>query len=77
MRDCTDRQLAGTQQLQSKHEAIDWVARAHGLAPVIAAAADRTERERRIADDVIAAIDEAGIPRMLMPPRLAAAAPTS
>jgi indole-3-acetate monooxygenase len=70
MRDCIGRQLAGTQQLQGKHEAIDWVARAHGLAPVIAAAADRTERERRVADDVIAAIDEAGIPRMLMPPSL-------
>ncbi len=56
--------------LQSKDGTIDWVARAHGLAPVIAAGADRTERERRIADDVIAAIDDAGIPRMLMPATL-------
>jgi alkylation response protein AidB-like acyl-CoA dehydrogenase len=46
---------------------IDWVARARGLAPIIAAAADRTERDRRIPEDVIAAIDDAGIPRMLMP----------
>ena len=56
--------------LQSKDGTIDWVARAHGLAPVIAAGADRTERERRIADEVIAAIDDAGIPRMLMPATL-------
>ena len=56
--------------LQSKDGTIDWVARAHGLAPVIAAGADRTERERRIADEVIAAIDDAGIPRMLMPASL-------
>jgi alkylation response protein AidB-like acyl-CoA dehydrogenase len=56
--------------LQSKDGTIDWVARAHGLAPVIAAGADRTERERRIEDDVIAAIDAAGIPRMLMPASL-------
>jgi alkylation response protein AidB-like acyl-CoA dehydrogenase len=56
--------------LQSKIGTIDWVARAHGLAPVIAAGADRTERERRIEDDVIAAIDAAGIPRMLMPASL-------
>ena len=56
--------------LQSKDGTIDWVARAHGLAPVITAGADRTERERRIADDVIAAIDDAGIPRMLMPATL-------
>jgi len=69
MRDCIPRHWPG-RTLQSKNEAIDWVARARGLAPVIAAAADRTERERRVADDVIAAIDEAGIPRMLMPPSL-------
>ena len=56
--------------LQSKDSTIDWVARARELAPVIAAGADRIERERRIADDVIAAIDEAGIPRMLMPATL-------
>jgi alkylation response protein AidB-like acyl-CoA dehydrogenase len=56
--------------LQSNNETIDWVRRAESLAPVIAAAADRTERERRIADDVIAAIDAAGIPRMLMPSSL-------
>lgn len=56
--------------LQNKDGAIDWVGRARSLAPVIAANADRTERERRIADDVIAAIDKAGIPRMLMPASL-------
>lgn len=53
--------------LQSEDCTIDWVARAHELAPVVAAAAQRTERDRRIADEAIAAIDEAGIPRMLLP----------
>lgn len=53
--------------LQSEDCTIDWVARAHELAPVVAAAAQCTERDRRIADEAIAAIDEAGIPRMLLP----------
>ncbi len=56
--------------MQSRDGTIDWVARARALAPAIAAGADRTERDRRIADDVIAAIDDAGIPRMLMPAAL-------
>jgi alkylation response protein AidB-like acyl-CoA dehydrogenase len=56
--------------LQSKDGTIDWVGRARGLAPIVAAGADRTERERRIADDVVAAIDGAGIPRMLLPASL-------
>lgn len=56
--------------MQSNVGSIDWVARARGLAPIIAAAADRTERDRRIPDDVIAAIEDAGIPRMLLPAAL-------
>ncbi len=48
----------------------DWVARARALAPVIAAAADRNERERRIAPEVIAALSEAGLLHMLMPSSL-------
>jgi indole-3-acetate monooxygenase len=56
--------------LQTREGTTDWVALARGLAPVIAAAADRTERDRRIPDDVVAALDEAGIPRMLMPAAL-------
>jgi alkylation response protein AidB-like acyl-CoA dehydrogenase len=53
--------------VQSKTETIDWIERAQGLAPAIAAASDRIERERRIDDDVLAAIDRADIPRMLLP----------
>jgi indole-3-acetate monooxygenase len=53
--------------VQSKTDTIDWVARAQGLASIIAAASDRIERERRIDDEVLAAIDQADIPRMLMP----------
>jgi alkylation response protein AidB-like acyl-CoA dehydrogenase len=70
MRDAVARQSAGGAPLQSDDGTIDWVARARALAPAIAAGADRTERDRRIADDVIAAIDDAGIPRMLMPSAL-------
>ncbi|MGH6768984.1 MAG: acyl-CoA dehydrogenase family protein [Xanthobacteraceae bacterium] len=47
--------------------AVDWVARAREVVPVITAGADRAERERCIPDDVIAAIDGAGILRMLLP----------
>jgi alkylation response protein AidB-like acyl-CoA dehydrogenase len=57
----------GDEAVQSSVGTVDWVARARGLAPIIAAAADQTERERRIPDDVITALDESGIPRMLMP----------
>jgi alkylation response protein AidB-like acyl-CoA dehydrogenase len=46
---------------------IDWVARAAALTPMIAAAADRIEAERRIVPDVIKALHEAGLFRMLLP----------
>jgi alkylation response protein AidB-like acyl-CoA dehydrogenase len=48
----------------------DWVARAQALAPMIEAAADRIEAERRIVPEVVAALHEAGIFRMLLPPSL-------
>jgi alkylation response protein AidB-like acyl-CoA dehydrogenase len=53
-----------------RQSTIDWVACARDLAPIIAAAADRTERDRRIPDEVVTAIDEAGILRMLLPQTL-------
>jgi indole-3-acetate monooxygenase len=56
--------------LQTTHQTINWLERANLLVPLIAAAADRTERDRRIPDDVIAAIEEADILRMLMPASL-------
>lgn len=46
---------------------IDWVARARDLAPVIAAAADRTEAGRRVPPDVMAAMHEAELFRMCLP----------
>jgi indole-3-acetate monooxygenase len=49
---------------------VDWVARARGLVPLIEAAADRIEAERRIVPDVVAALQEAGIFHMLLPPAL-------
>jgi alkylation response protein AidB-like acyl-CoA dehydrogenase len=55
---------------QADDIAVDWVERARAVVPVVAAGADRAERERRIPDEVIAAIDSAGILRMLLPATL-------
>ena len=52
------------------HTPVDWTARAQALAPVIEAAADRIEAERRIVPDVVAALHEAGMFHMLLPPSL-------
>jgi alkylation response protein AidB-like acyl-CoA dehydrogenase len=46
---------------------VDWVARAQALAPMIATAGDRIEAERRIVPDVVGALHEAGLFRMLLP----------
>jgi alkylation response protein AidB-like acyl-CoA dehydrogenase len=45
----------------------DWVARARALTPAVEAAGVRNEKERRIAPEIVAALDEAGILRMLLP----------
>jgi indole-3-acetate monooxygenase len=50
--------------------APDYVARARALIPAITAAADRIEAERRIVPDIVAALHEAGIFHMLLPPSL-------
>jgi alkylation response protein AidB-like acyl-CoA dehydrogenase len=47
--------------------APEYVARARLLAPAIAAASDRTERDRRIAPDVFDALMDAGMFRLLLP----------
>ena len=49
---------------------IDWVARAAALTPMIAAAADRIEAERRIVPEVVTALHQAGLFRMLLPASL-------
>jgi alkylation response protein AidB-like acyl-CoA dehydrogenase len=46
---------------------IDWAGRARALAPMIEAAAPRTEQARQVADDVMAALHEAQLFRMAMP----------
>jgi alkylation response protein AidB-like acyl-CoA dehydrogenase len=46
---------------------VDWVARAKALTPMLEAAGDRNEAERRIAPDIIAELHEGGFFRMLMP----------
>ena len=45
----------------------DYFARARALVPLIEAAAPRTEAGRELADDVVAALHEAGLFRMMMP----------
>jgi indole-3-acetate monooxygenase len=46
---------------------VDWVARATALVPMIEAASDRIETERRIAPEVVTALHEAGLFHMLLP----------
>lgn len=45
----------------------DWVARARALAPMIEAAAGRTEKERKIPADVLSAMHACGLFHMLLP----------
>ena len=45
----------------------DWVVRARDLAALIAAGAERTERDRRVSDDVMAALHDARLFRMCLP----------
>src|SRR5215813_5737275 len=47
--------------------AIDWIAQARSVAPLIAANADRMERERALTDEVLAALHEAKLFRLLLP----------
>jgi alkylation response protein AidB-like acyl-CoA dehydrogenase len=46
---------------------IDWVARARDVAPLIARAADRIEQEREISAEVITALHDAELFRLLLP----------
>jgi indole-3-acetate monooxygenase len=57
-------------ETSEKKTAIDYVARAQALVPAIEAAADRIEAERHIVSDVVAALHQAGIFHMLLPPSL-------
>jgi alkylation response protein AidB-like acyl-CoA dehydrogenase len=52
---------------EGAHAAIDWVARAREVAPVIAAAAERIERERAISEDVLSALHDRQLFRLLLP----------
>jgi alkylation response protein AidB-like acyl-CoA dehydrogenase len=53
---------------------VDWAARARALVPMIEAAGYRIEAERRIVPEVVAALHEAGLFRMLLPVSLGGAA---
>lgn len=58
------------QPLDSEPSSIDWIARAHQVAPVVTAAIDRIESERRVPSDVMAALHDAELFRMCLPPWL-------
>ncbi len=45
----------------------DWLARAREIAPLLAAAAPRIEEQRRIPEDVLAALHASGLMRLLLP----------
>lgn len=47
--------------------AVDWVARARELAPMIEAAGAKTEQDRKVPSDVMAALHRAELFRMLLP----------
>ena len=51
----------------AKSPAIDWVARAKGLAPVVEAAGERIESERRLPQDIMSALHDAELFRMCLP----------
>ena len=53
-----------------QNKPVDYVARARALVPLIDAAGDRIEAERRIVPDVVAALHEAGLFHMLLPPAM-------
>jgi alkylation response protein AidB-like acyl-CoA dehydrogenase len=53
--------------------AIDYVERARGLAPLVAAAADEIERRRELTPEVVAALVEGGFFRLLLPRSLGGA----
>jgi alkylation response protein AidB-like acyl-CoA dehydrogenase len=55
------------QQSQGCGQTVDWVVRARELAPVLAAAAERTENEGKIPVDVLAAMHGARLFHMLLP----------
>jgi alkylation response protein AidB-like acyl-CoA dehydrogenase len=46
---------------------IDWAARARAVGPLIAGAADRAEREREIPEEVVSALHDAQLFRLLLP----------
>jgi alkylation response protein AidB-like acyl-CoA dehydrogenase len=53
---------------------IDWIGRARDLQPIVAAAADQTERERRVPNPVMDALADAGLFKLLLPTSLGGAA---
>jgi alkylation response protein AidB-like acyl-CoA dehydrogenase len=67
-RGCREEEaMGGTPLLARDEQSADWVARAAALTPAIAAAADRIEAERRIVPEIVTALHDAGLFRMLLP----------
>jgi indole-3-acetate monooxygenase len=51
----------------SPEPAIDWIARAREVVPLIAGAADRIERDRELPEEVVSALHDRGLFRLLLP----------
>jgi alkylation response protein AidB-like acyl-CoA dehydrogenase len=62
-----DTDFSGPGGVDIRKQADHWAGIARGLAPMIEAAGERTERERRVPKDVMQALHEAQLFRLLMP----------
>jgi indole-3-acetate monooxygenase len=62
-----ERASRGAERLSGEANAVDWLARARVVAPVVAGAAERIERDRELPEDVVAALHDAQLFRMLLP----------
>src|SRR5262245_66650565 len=71
---CAKEEPTVGERILSIEDKRDWVARARELAPMVEAAAGRTEAERKIPADVLTAMHDAGLFHILLPVPLGGAA---
>src|SRR3712207_4502755 len=58
------------ERLRERERSVDWIARARKVVPLLEVAAERTEAERKIPADVLAAMHDARLFHMLLPATL-------
>jgi indole-3-acetate monooxygenase len=71
---CAKEEPTVGERILSIENKPDWVARARELAPMVEASAGRTEAERKIPADVLAAMHDTGLFHILLPVSLGGAA---